>query len=110
MKLPDYIHFTVAGEATYILQTVFPYTLGKVQKHLNQAQAQDFDAKLVTYPIIKIPGYNIFIIHAGYLTISGANESFRVKEEHIKEMADYYLEDVVRDNKIIMKRYKTNWA
>lgn len=108
MKLPQFVQFTVPGDATYILQTEFPYTLGKVQKHLNQDQARDFDVKLVTYPFAKINGYNIFVIHAGYLTISGGNESYGVQNETVIDMASYY-ETVVMENNIIRKRYKTKW-
>jgi hypothetical protein len=99
MNLPNII-LTIPPElpnrTEILVNTQYPYVTGKVVK-LKPEQAEDYEArsKTLDYAVIKIKGYNIFIIHAGFFKKPNEEVDEKTIKYAIAEMAEWYSEKIM---------------
>lgn len=114
MKLPPVI--LVSPPELYrneiLICTDPPYIMGKLVKFSNNTlAADDYDAKskIVDYFITRIPGYDIFVTHAGYFETPLGYVDEKTVAYKITEMAEWYRVNILtkkRQSKI--KTFITN--
>lgn len=93
--MPEVIQFkkTDSDLSMFLRVDAPPYTVAKVLKIKNEIAAEDFKAKQVTYVIKQVPGFRIFLIHAGFLNKPDHHVSDDIIESQIKEMTKWYAEN-----------------
>lgn len=93
--MPEVIQFkkTDSDISLFLRVNEPPYTIAKVLKIKDEMIAADFKAKQVSYVIKQIPGFRIFLIHAGFLNKPNSHVSDDIIESQIEEMATWYAEN-----------------
>lgn len=82
-----------------------PYTIAKVMKFTKRnTTMEDFIAKPVNYLKVQVPGFRIFLIHAGFIHKPPFIVPDETIQRHLEIMAQWYLE-----NKTKNKRERNNY-
>lgn len=104
--MPEVIQFkkTDSDLSLFLRVNEPPYTIAKVLKIKDEMIAADFKAKQVNYVIKQVPGFRIFLIHAGFVEKPNCHVSDDIIESQIKEMVNWYAE-----NKTKNKRERNNY-
>ena len=111
MNLPDFISFTLPDKpgALYLMQTGYPFIIGKLSKFNRQDIAKNFHYEINGGVKRKVPGYNIFITSAGFIAKpQGVIQKGEI-ERTIEAMCGHYFETVIDGNTHIEKNFKTTW-
>lgn len=107
--MPEVIQFkkTDSDLAMFLRVNEPPYTIAKVLKIKDEMIAADFKTKQVNYVIKQVPGFRIFLIHAGFLNKPDHHVSDDIIESQIEEMTKWYIENKT-SNKRERNLYKIN--
>lgn len=76
----------------YFMADEPPYTVTKVVKLKDDAQALDFKTKQVSYIIKQIPGFRIFLVHAGFWEKPSCHVEDAIIEKQIANIIAWYTE------------------
>lgn len=90
---------TVTQNKYFIRIDEYPFTVAKIMRFKNQEQADDFKALPVEYVKLQVPGFRIFLIHAGFVDKPTEHICDDVIGNQIEQMVNWYAKNKVSNKR-----------